>query len=164
MNTTNATTATNRANTPQGSFRIGELASLVGTDAPTIRFYEAEGVLPEPTRTAAGYRSYSAADVDRLRFVKQARALGLSLAEIRDIVAARDAGTPACSYVRRLLARQIRDTKVQIRELRQLLHELEQLEELSQGLPDQPGPDEPCICHAIEHASVDARPFRPQEP
>ena len=83
--------------------RIGELARLVGVDAPTIRFYEAEGVLPVATRSSSSYRLYDATDVDRLRFVKQARRLGLGLGEIREIVAAREAGSAPCVFVRRLL-------------------------------------------------------------
>ena len=135
--------------------KIGELAMLVGTDAPTIRYYEAEAVIPEPARTQAGYRTYDASDVDRLRFIKQARALGLSLAEIREIVSARDEGSPPCAFVRRLLARRIEDTKQQITELKMLLGELETLEAMSLSLPDSPGPNEACICHAIESASID---------
>lgn len=140
-----------------GPMRIGELAALVGTDAPTIRFYEAEGVLPEPARSGSGYRHYSEVDVDRLRFIKQARVLGLSLGEIREITAARDAGSQPCAYVRRLLTRQIDDTKQQIRDLRVLLGELERLEQLAIALPTDPVGDETCICHAIERSEhVDA--------
>jgi len=73
--------------------RIGEISERVGTDAPTIRFYEAEGVLPKPARTEAGYRSYTESDVERLRFIKKARALGLSLAEIREMAAGRSRST-----------------------------------------------------------------------
>jgi DNA-binding transcriptional MerR regulator len=135
--------------------KISEFAAAVGTDPPTIRFYEAEGVLPEPVRTDAGYRIYNDADVDRLRFVKQARALGLSLAEISEIATAREAGSPPCSYVRRLLSRQITNTKQQISELKQLLSELEALEAMSLSLPEQPGPNEACICHVIESSSLD---------
>ncbi len=134
--------------------RIGEIAERVGTDAPTIRFYEAEGVLPKPARTEAGYRSYTESDVDRLRFVKQARALGLSLAEIREIGAAREAGAPPCNYVRSLLSRRITDTKQQISELKLLLSDLEALEAMSLSLPDRPSLDEACICHVIESSSL----------
>jgi len=149
-------TPATKSTSPTGTrpMKIGEIAERVGIDTPTIRFYEAEGVLPEPARTEAGYRSYTETDVDRLRFIKQARALGLSLAEIREIAAARDAGSPPCSYVRRLLSRQITDTKRQISELKMLLSELEALDAMSLSLPDQPSPDDVCICHVIESASV----------
>jgi DNA-binding transcriptional MerR regulator len=134
--------------------RIGELAALVAIDAPTIRFYETEGVLPEAARSESGYRTYSEVDVDRLRFIRQARVLGLSLAEIREITVARDTGSPPCTYVRRLLGRRIEDTKQQVRDLRVLLTELERLEQLSQALPADPVDDEPCICHAIESSEL----------
>ena len=134
--------------------RIGELAALVAIDAPTIRFYETEGVLPEAVRSKSGYRTYSETDIDRLRFIRQARVLGLSLAEIREITAARDTGSPPCTYVRRLLGRRIEDTKQQVRDLRVLLRELERLEQLSQALPADPVGDEPCICHAIESSDL----------
>ena len=150
-----ATHTTSTSQTSTRAMKIGEIAERVGTDAPTIRFYETEGVLPKPARTEAGYRSYTETDVDRLRFIKQARALGLSLAEIREIAAARDTGAPPCSYVRRLLSRQITDTKQQISELKLLLCELEALEAMSLSFPDQPRPDEACICHVIESSSLD---------
>lgn len=148
----NTTSTSEAASEPM---KIGEFAAVVGTDTPTIRFYEAEGVLPEPARTEAGYRVYVDADVDRLRFVKQARSIGLSLAEIRDIVVARDAGTPPCAYVRRLLVRQIDDTKQQIRDLKALLGELQRLEQLAAALPSEPVGEQRCICHAIECSALD---------
>lgn len=148
-----ARTSESDAATPM---RIGELSRLVGLDAPTIRFYEAEGVVPAAARSRAGYRMYGEADADRLRFIRHARALGLSLREIREIVVARDAGSPPCAYVRRLLSRQIRQTRRQIGDLASLLGELEHLEHLSRDLPTDPGPDEACICHAIECTEFDA--------
>ena len=80
--------------------RIGEVGTAVGVDPPTIRYYESVGVLPEPERTASGYRAYSAADVERLRFVTLARSLGLGLDDIRDILGLRDRGEAPCGYVR----------------------------------------------------------------
>ena len=136
--------------------RIGELAQLVGVDAPTIRFYEAEGVLPVATRSSSGYRLYDDPDADRLRFIKQARGLGLGLDEIREIVAARDADSAPCVFVRRLLGRQIDQTRQQIIDLRILLDELTRLEELSRDLPTDPASDESCICHVIECSQLDA--------
>lgn len=138
------------------SMRIGELSELVGLDAPTIRFYEGKGVLPQPARSAAGYRLYTEVAADRLRFIKQARALGLGLREIREIRVARDAVSPPCAYVRRLLTLQVEQTREQLRDLRTLLAELERLEQLSQHLPLEPDPDEMCICHAIECSELDS--------
>ena len=77
------------------------------------------------------------------------------MAEIGEIVAARDAGEPPCAYVRRLLRQQIEATKQQITDLQVLLGDLERLDLLSEPMPDQPSPDETCICHAIECAELE---------
>jgi len=65
----------------------GELARRAGVKPSTVRYYERAGVLPEPARTAAGYRVYTAEDVERLRFVQRAQALGFTLAEITGLLA-----------------------------------------------------------------------------
>ncbi len=108
--------------------RIGELASRTGVTARTIRFYEAAGVLPPPARGANGYRLYGPDAVDILRFVRQAQGLGLSLGEIREIVAIRQGGRPPCGHVYRLLQvkaaeldRKLRDLKALRQRIRQSL-------------------------------------------
>lgn len=65
--------------------RIGELADETGTTVQALRFYEREGLLRQPPRTASGYRAYSAADVDQVRFVKNCQQLGFSLKEIKEL-------------------------------------------------------------------------------
>src|SRR3954454_22199301 len=88
--------------------RVAELASTVGLAPDTIRYYERAGLLPPPERTAAGYRSYGAGAVDRLRFIRGAQRLGLRLGDIRDRLAIRDTGTcpgePAEQLLRRRMA------------------------------------------------------------
>ena len=86
-----------------GGLKIGQLARQVGVTAKAIRFYEAKRVLPRPTRGANGYRLYGQDSVETLTFVKQAAGLGLTLAEIREIIAIRHGGGPPCTHVRRLL-------------------------------------------------------------
>ena len=86
-----------------GGLKIGQLARQVGVTAKAIRFYEAKRVLPRPTRGANGYRLYGLDAVETLTFVKQAAGLGLTLAEIREIIAIRQGGGPPCTHVRRLL-------------------------------------------------------------
>ncbi len=83
--------------------KIGELAQPTGTTTKTLRFYEQAGLLPEPDRTPAGCRDYDESVVDRLGFVKAAQTAGLRLAEIRDVIAAREHGGPPCSHVAALL-------------------------------------------------------------
>lgn len=86
-----------------GALKIGQLARQVGVTRKAIRFYEAKRVLPRPARGANGYRLYGQDAVDTLTFVKQATGLGLTLAEIRDIIAIRQGGAPPCVHVRGVL-------------------------------------------------------------
>ncbi len=83
--------------------RIGELAARSGVTRKAIRFYEAAGVLPPPARGPNGYRLYRSEAVGLLQFIKQAAGLGLTLVEIRDIIAIRQGGRPPCAHVRGLL-------------------------------------------------------------
>jgi MerR family transcriptional regulator, copper efflux regulator len=79
--------------------RIGELAERSGVSAKTIRYYEDIGLLPAPARLASGYRDYEPSTLDRLAFIRAAQAVGLSLGEIRGIVALRDEGQTPCGHV-----------------------------------------------------------------
>ncbi|MGH9417349.1 MAG: MerR family transcriptional regulator [Terriglobales bacterium] len=67
--------------------RIGELARLSGTTVPTLRYYEREGILPQPLRTPTGYRAYTARDLEQVRFLKRCQKLGFSLADIQRLAA-----------------------------------------------------------------------------
>jgi MerR family mercuric resistance operon transcriptional regulator len=69
---------------------IGELADTVGLPSQTIRFYERQGLLPQPARQANGYRSYDDTAVSRVQFIRNAQAAGLTLVEIGSIVDLRD--------------------------------------------------------------------------
>ena len=83
--------------------RIGELARQGGVTTKTIRFYEQAGVLARPVRLPSGYRDFEEGVLQCLAFVRAAQAAGLTLAEIRDIIVARDTGGPPCEHVQRLL-------------------------------------------------------------
>src|SRR5713101_3829267 len=101
-----------------GGLRIGELARKTGVTAKAIRFYERRRVLPPARRAANGYRLYGDDAVEMLAFIKQATGLGLTLAEIKDIIAIRQGGRPPCTHVHRLL----RDKAVELdRKLKDLL-------------------------------------------
>ena len=77
--------------------RIGQLAAQAGYAVRTIRFYEQSGLLPVPERTSGGYRDYDQDALTRLRFVRSAQALGLSLAEIAEVLRIRDYQGPPCT-------------------------------------------------------------------
>jgi MerR family copper efflux transcriptional regulator len=74
-------------NTQSTALSIGSLAKQVGVKIDTIRYYEREGLLPEPARRASGYRSYGQGTVTQLRFIRRAKDLGFTLEEIRDLIA-----------------------------------------------------------------------------
>jgi DNA-binding transcriptional MerR regulator len=114
----------------KGVRRIGELAAASGVTVDTLRYYEREGLLPHVSRTAGGFRCYSEETAHRLRFIKQARELGLSLQEIRQLV---DPKNGRCSAVRQILAERLADVDRRMRDLasfrRTLKSALEQCEE-----------------------------------
>jgi MerR family transcriptional regulator, copper efflux regulator len=129
--------------------RIGQLAAQTGFSVRTIRFYEQSGLLPAPHRTPAGYRSYDPDAVTRLRFVRSAQALGLSLAEIAEVLRIRDYQGPPCSYVAELLEAHISALEIRIKELTALRDELR----ARRPLGDEPDPAR-CrsdqVCYLVE--------------
>jgi MerR family transcriptional regulator, copper efflux regulator len=128
--------------------RIGELAEQAGTSTKAIRYYEQVGILTPPARTPSGYRSYDDTALGRLSFVRAAQAVGLTLGEIRQVIAFRDDGQAPCAHVSELLQRHAADLEVRIRELQQLRGELRQLAERATTLdPEQCPPER--VCHII---------------
>jgi MerR family transcriptional regulator, copper efflux regulator len=107
--------------------RIGELAAQSGVTAKTIRFWESTGLLADPTRTPSGYRNYDPEVVDRLRFIRHAQTAGLTLAEIRQVLAISDDGEPPCAHVTDLIHQHLADVDERIRELTETRSILEHL-------------------------------------
>jgi DNA-binding transcriptional MerR regulator len=94
--------------------RIGALATAAGVTVDTLRFYEREGLLPPATRTAGGFRLYPPEIAERLRFIKQARELGLSLREIRQLV---EPDNGKCCAVRDVIAARLDDVDRRLHDL-----------------------------------------------
>jgi MerR family transcriptional regulator, copper efflux regulator len=97
--------------------RIGALAATTGLTAKTIRFYEQAGLMPDPPRTNSGYRDYPTEAPARLAFIRAAQSAGLTLAEIRGILAVRDHGRPPCTHVTALLHEHLTDVAKRLAEL-----------------------------------------------
>jgi DNA-binding transcriptional MerR regulator len=114
--------------------RIGELGDAVGLTTKTIRYYESIGLVPEPRRTASGYRDYGSDARERLEFVKQAQASGLTLAEIGSILEIKDAGGQSCEHTRTLLLRHLDGLDAQIEAMQRQRRELAELAERAGGL------------------------------
>src|SRR5256712_6903251 len=98
--------------------RSSELANRGGVNLETVRYYERRGLLPKPPRTLAGYRAFDAGAVRRLRFIKQAQALGFSLKEIKALLALRLDPRASCADVRRRAEAKIADIDEKLRALR----------------------------------------------
>ena len=128
--------------------KIGELADVADVTAKTIRYYESIGLLAEPARTPAGYRDYDASAAERLRFIRDAQATGLSLSEIHSVLELKDAGSNSCSHTRSLLERHLDDLDAQIERLVTARQELASLAERAGGL-DPAACTDPNRCQVI---------------
>jgi DNA-binding transcriptional MerR regulator len=131
-----------------GIVRIGELAAASGQSARTIRFYEARGLLPEPTRSTNGYRAYTDADADRLEFIRNAQSAGLTLNEIASIIQLRDGGTTPCGHVAALLDAKLADLQQHLDQLSELRSELQALVRRARTLDPQDCTTDD-ICHIL---------------
>lgn len=139
--------------------RIGELATRAGLTAKTVRFYEHAGVLSEPERLPSGYRVYDDSALARLRFIKAAQAAGLSLAEIRQVIAVREVSGPPCRHVAELLDTHALDLDRRIAELTALREEVLRLRGRADSL-DPASCDDAVVCHVIP-AEVPGAHLRP---
>lgn len=116
--------------------KIGELASATNTQVETIRYYEREGLLAEPSRSEGNYRIYGSAHAERLSFIRHCRGLDMTLGEIRVLLRFKDAPTENCREVNELLDEHIGHVAKRIRELRQLEGQLKSLRETCLGGQD----------------------------
>lgn len=104
--------------------QIGEVARKIGVATSAIRFYEESGLLPEPNRTPSGYREYDPSVIDRLTFIRAGQAVGLTLAELREVLGIRDRGEAPCTHVTELIDLRIDEIDQRIKDLRRLRRDL----------------------------------------
>ncbi|MET9834017.1 heavy metal-responsive transcriptional regulator [Streptomyces sp. NPDC006385] len=129
--------------------KIGEVAELTGTSTKTIRFYEDSGLVPPPARTHGGHRDYGPETADRLRFIRRCQAAGMSLQEVRQILAVHDQGESPCGHVSRVLSDRLNNVRAQIAELVTLEAHLETLlAHADQGQPTDH--DSAGVCWILE--------------
>jgi MerR family copper efflux transcriptional regulator len=128
--------------------RIGELADRTGVPVKTIRYYEDIGVLASPERTPSGYRDYDDPAIDRLAFIRAAQAVGLTLGEIRQVVALRERGETPCAHVVELVERRADEISERIAELQRLQGDLHRLAARARRL-DPADCDPLRVCHVI---------------
>ena len=128
--------------------KIGELAERAAVSTKTIRYYESIGLQPEPARLPSGYRDYDDGADERLRFIRDAQASGLSLAEIESVLELKDTGQNSCAHTRSLLDRHLADLDMQIARLVEARRELAQLSGRA-GALDPTGCTDPNRCQVI---------------
>jgi Cd(II)/Pb(II)-responsive transcriptional regulator len=107
--------------------KIGELARVSGTAVETVRYYEREGLLPEPARSESNYRVYGQTHAERLAFIRHCRCLDMTLGEIRTLLQFKDAPQEDCGEVNQLLDKRIQHVVDRISELQALEKELRKL-------------------------------------
>ena len=126
---------------------IGKVARSAGLAIDTVRYYEREGLLEKPARSGAGYRQYSAGAVTRLRFIRQAKELGFTLSEIRELLALKIAPGKSCADVRARAEAKIADVEQRISQLNRMKRALAKLATACSGR----GPTSECpILDALE--------------
>lgn len=99
---------------------IGKLADAAGVHLETVRYYERIGLMPEPARTASGYRSYGVEHARRLSFIRRARELGFGIEEVKALLALAEPEHTSCADVRSLTVAHLGDVRSKISDLRRL--------------------------------------------
>jgi len=130
---------------------IGKVARSAGLAIDTVRYYEREGLLEIPARTASGYRHYSPDAVARLRFIRQAKELGFTLSEIRELLTLKVAPGKSCADVKARTEAKIADVEQRIAQLDRMKRALAKLATACSGR----GPTSDCpILEAMETREV----------
>lgn len=125
------------------SLGIGSLSKQTGCNIETIRYYEREGLLPDPPRTDGGHRMYAEEHLKRLTFIRRSRELGFTLEEIRGLLRMVDGEHYSCAEVKSLTLEHLHD-------VRGKLADLKKLEKVLKQLADQCTGDETPDCPIVE--------------
>jgi MerR family transcriptional regulator, copper efflux regulator len=129
---------------------IGEIAKELGLRPGTVRYYEVLHLLPTPRRSAGGYRLYDGESRQRLVFIANAKSLGLTLREIRQIITVRNSGRFPCDSVRTMLLDHVRSIDQQIARLQVLKSDLQAILSASRTRPGSREAVRDTVCPMIE--------------
>jgi Cd(II)/Pb(II)-responsive transcriptional regulator len=140
--------------------KIGELASRAACDVQTVRYYEREGLLEEPTREASGYRRYDERHLGRLHFIRHCRALDIPLADVRRLLDLARSPNRSCAQADHLIDGHIALMTQRIDALQALRRQLVSLRQSCDGDPASPcgilqsfmsaAQEHACACHPAE--------------
>jgi MerR family mercuric resistance operon transcriptional regulator len=130
---------------------IGHLAREAGINLETVRYYERQGLLPKPPRSASGYRLFPAEAARRIRFIRRAQELGFSLREIRELLSLRVSPTTKSAEIREKAEAKIGDIEAKIRSLESMKKSLLKLTKSCAGC----GPVAECpILESLDRANA----------
>jgi MerR family gold-responsive transcriptional activator of gol and ges genes len=130
------------------TMNIGEAAKISGVSAKMIRHYESIGIVPKPIRSDSGYRLYTSNDIHTLQFVRRARSLGFSMAEIKKLVGLWRNKARASAEVKTMALKHVKELEAKIVELQEMRDALKNLARRCHGdqRPDCPIIDELADC------------------
>ncbi|HIK06910.1 MAG TPA: heavy metal-responsive transcriptional regulator [Trichormus sp. M33_DOE_039] len=128
--------------------QIGVVAKESGVPIKTIRYYEELGLLKSSGRTEGGFRLFNSDVLERLRFIKRAQSLGLSLSEIQEFLNVHDSGELPCDHIKIKLEEKVKAIDEQ---MQQLLILRQELSGLISGWEIKPDNNHSTICPIIEH-------------
>ncbi|AZC08743.1 MULTISPECIES: Cd(II)/Pb(II)-responsive transcriptional regulator [Acinetobacter] len=114
--------------------KIGELSEKTSCSVLTIRFYEKEGLIPQPERNQGNYRLYSESYIDRLKFIVNCRSLNMNLSEIKKLLSYKDIPNQNCSEVNELIDSHIKEVQNNIRKQQKLIEQLLEIRKTCDGM------------------------------
>jgi DNA-binding transcriptional MerR regulator len=103
---------------PVNTLKVGQVAAEAGVGVQTLHYYERLGLLPKPNRSDANYRLYSSETIRRVRFIKKAQAMGMTLDETKQILDLKEHGRAPCAKVAELGERHLQEIDMRLAELR----------------------------------------------
>ncbi|AJR06890.1 Zn(2+)-responsive transcriptional regulator [Photobacterium gaetbulicola] len=128
-------------------YLIGQLAKHCGVSSDTLRFYEKNGLLVPAGRSESGYRLYSEDDLSRIRFILRAKAIGLSLDEIRELLDIRlEASQHSCAEVKAITQAKLDEVDRKMAELSRIRKALKKINDACCGHVD----DDASHCSILE--------------
>lgn len=128
--------------------KVTEFAVKVGTTPDTVRYYSRVSLL-KPGKDHNGYKRFSSRDVARMKFILNARHLGFSVADIKNILSEADKGNPACPLVREIIHTRLQETQKQFADMLLVRAKMTQAVEQWQNMEDK-APTSEMICHLID--------------
>ena len=129
----------------QKVMQVGEVSQKLGINTQTLYFYERIGLIPPPRRSSSGYRLFDERDIERLNFISQTKALGLTLDEIKEILMFQDGQLLTCRDFHTKLTQKVAQIENKIEQLQQLRDRLRPLIERCHNNLESSTPSDKCV-------------------